>query len=249
MAKTDYKYLEVYSQIKNDLISGKYPAGSMLPTEDELINIYSASKTTIRHAAKILSDERYIEKKQGRGTEVLQFQKYKSRQKYGKRDDIKVRYCTGGPGVTTNVGGYIEKIDANAEIAKKMDISEGNQVYKLTWLQLVDGRVFGLSTNYFRAEFVPGLGNLRYRPSGDIYAYFENEFQLHLDHIEDTIDVTAVGEQDAVQLGVYPGTPVMLIRRTGYCEKGIFQYSESLLRTDIFQMSINLDADYFKTEH
>lgn len=101
-----------------------------------------------------------MKKKQGRGTQVLEFQKYNSRHKYSKRDDIKVRYNTDGPGIPTNVGGFIEKTEANGEIANKMGVSEGTALYRLQWLQLVDGRVFGISTNYFRADFVPGLSKL-----------------------------------------------------------------------------------------
>ena len=246
MPKKDFKYYDVYNQIKKDLIDGKYPAGSMLPTENELVEKYNASKTTIRHAAQLLEAERFIEKQQGRGTVVLEFYQYKSRHKYSHSEIIKVNYNTTGPGIPSNVGGFIEEIPASAEIAKFMNIPAGSPVFRIQNLQLIDGRVFGISTNYYRADYVPGLSKLKFRPSTDIYAYFEKEYDLHLDHIDDTLDTINIDSENAAQLGLYPDTPVLVIRRTGYSDKGIFQYSESLIRTDIFQMTITLNSDYFQ---
>lgn len=245
MPKKNFKYYDVYGKIKEDLIAGKYPSGSMLPTEDELVELYQASKTTIRHATKLLESEHFIERQQGRGTVILEFQQYRSRHKY-HGDTVKVKYRTNGPGIPTNIGGYIEKIPVPAEVGERMQLPAGAPVYRIQWLQLIDGRAFGISVNYFHAEMTPGLGKLKFRPSSDIYTFFEQEYGLHLDHIEDVLDTVLIDEEAAAQLGINTGTPVLLIRRTGYCEKGIFQYSESILRSDIFQMSIRLDSDYFK---
>ena len=98
MPKKNFKYYDVYGKIKEDLIAGKYPSGSMLPTEDELVELYQASKTTIRHATKLLESEHFIERQQGRGTVILEFQQYRSRHKY-HGDTVKVKYRTNGPGI------------------------------------------------------------------------------------------------------------------------------------------------------
>lgn len=50
-------YMKVYNRLKNQILSGSYPSGSFLPTESELEQIYQVSRTTIRKAVKMLSDE------------------------------------------------------------------------------------------------------------------------------------------------------------------------------------------------
>ena len=48
------KYLSVYQDLKEAILSGKYLRGSFLPTEVELTEIYSVSHTTVRKAVSEL---------------------------------------------------------------------------------------------------------------------------------------------------------------------------------------------------
>ena len=45
MKRTRVLYLEVADKIKEDIFSGKYPVGSMLPTESELKNCFKSAKS------------------------------------------------------------------------------------------------------------------------------------------------------------------------------------------------------------
>ena len=47
MKRTRVLYLEVADKIKEDIFSGKYPVGSMLPTESELEELFQVSKITV----------------------------------------------------------------------------------------------------------------------------------------------------------------------------------------------------------
>lgn len=63
-------YMEVYKKIKEDIILGKYPAGSLLPTEMELADAFFVSRITIQKAMQLLKKEGYISRTPGRGTFV-----------------------------------------------------------------------------------------------------------------------------------------------------------------------------------
>ena len=65
------KYLSVYQDLKEAILSGKYLRGSFLPTEVELTEIYSVSHTTVRKAVSLLQEEKLVHVQQGRGTEVI----------------------------------------------------------------------------------------------------------------------------------------------------------------------------------
>lgn len=64
-------YQEVSNQLKQDIINGKYPLGTMIPTENELVEQYNVSKITIRKAVQLLVDDGYVQKQSGKGTIVL----------------------------------------------------------------------------------------------------------------------------------------------------------------------------------
>ena len=64
-------YEQLKNDIKRDIRSGYFPAGSRMPSEDELEKKYSVSRITVRRAVKELCAEEYLVKKQGKGTFVL----------------------------------------------------------------------------------------------------------------------------------------------------------------------------------
>lgn len=63
-------YRDVYQKIKNDIIMGKYPPGSILPTELELAESFFVSRITIQKAMQLLKNDGYISRTPGRGTFV-----------------------------------------------------------------------------------------------------------------------------------------------------------------------------------
>lgn len=76
MKKTRVLYLEVAEKIKEDIFSGTYPVGTMLPTETELEQLFNVSKITVRKAIELLAADEYVEKKSGKGTTVLSERPY-----------------------------------------------------------------------------------------------------------------------------------------------------------------------------
>ncbi|WP_338997570.1 GntR family transcriptional regulator [Lactococcus formosensis] len=64
-------YQEISNQLKHDIITGKYPLNSLFPTENELVEMFSVSKITIRKAIELLVQEGYLHKQSGKGTTII----------------------------------------------------------------------------------------------------------------------------------------------------------------------------------
>lgn len=64
----DYKYVE--NKIADQISSGEYVSGARIPSERELCEIYSVSRTTIRKAIDELVINNYLVKHPGKGTYV-----------------------------------------------------------------------------------------------------------------------------------------------------------------------------------
>jgi GntR family transcriptional repressor for pyruvate dehydrogenase complex len=62
---------DVADALLTDILNGKYPPGSLLPSEMELAEISGTSRLTIREAVKALRAKRVLEVTQGRGTFVI----------------------------------------------------------------------------------------------------------------------------------------------------------------------------------
>jgi GntR family transcriptional regulator len=65
---TDQTVLALQEAIKQ----GKFPAGSQLPSEMELLQMLGVSRTTLREALRILEEQRLIRKRRGLGTFVME---------------------------------------------------------------------------------------------------------------------------------------------------------------------------------
>ncbi|KRL22740.1 GntR family transcriptional regulator [Lentilactobacillus kisonensis] len=66
----EIKYVMVKKNIKNNIINGKYKINEKIPTESELMAMYSVSRYTIRRAVGDLEHEGYIYRVQGGGMYV-----------------------------------------------------------------------------------------------------------------------------------------------------------------------------------
>ena len=64
-------YLQIYRQIKEDIISGNYPYNSKLPSKRLLADETETSTVTVEHAYALLCDEGYVESRERSGYFVI----------------------------------------------------------------------------------------------------------------------------------------------------------------------------------
>ena len=64
-------YLQIYKQIKDDIISGNYPFNTKLPSKRLLADETETSTVTIEHAYALLCDEGYVEARERSGFFVI----------------------------------------------------------------------------------------------------------------------------------------------------------------------------------
>ncbi|WP_300119346.1 GntR family transcriptional regulator [uncultured Enterococcus sp.] len=64
-------YVQVFSELKNQIEHGKLKKGQKLPTEAKLCKYFNVSRVTIRKSLQILENKGYISKVQGSGSVVI----------------------------------------------------------------------------------------------------------------------------------------------------------------------------------
>ncbi len=63
-------YYQLEQQLRQEIESGRWPPGTRVPPESELVRIYGVSRITVRTALERLADDGLIERQRGRGTFV-----------------------------------------------------------------------------------------------------------------------------------------------------------------------------------
>ena len=143
--------MTLYDQIKDDLLAkiknGTYAVGEAIPSEMQLCDMYGVSRSTIRQAMQALVSEGYLEKRRRRGTVVTL---PKVDQTFAMRimsfeDEMKRAGCVPCTKVLT-----FKRVKATTEIASKLELEPGEDVYKLVRLRYADG-----TPNVFVESYIP----------------------------------------------------------------------------------------------
>ncbi|WP_207653738.1 GntR family transcriptional regulator [Scatolibacter rhodanostii] len=69
------KYLQLFEQIKSEILQGVYVGGQKIPGENETAEKYGMSRQTVRQALAMLEQEQFVERKQGSGTYIKESKK------------------------------------------------------------------------------------------------------------------------------------------------------------------------------
>ena len=70
MNKPQPRYLRISEELLSDIGAGKFPVGSMLPTELELCERFEVSRFTVREALRRLHGMGLLHRRRGSGTVV-----------------------------------------------------------------------------------------------------------------------------------------------------------------------------------
>lgn len=234
MSKTP-AYRTVYQAIKKKIREKKYPVGSLLPTESELEQEFSVSRTTIRRAIGLLASDGYIKVTQGRGTEVLDRSTF---QNLNHISSITESLTTKGYTVTSREMD-IRKVRVTGQAAKMLQLNEGDEAYLVQRLQYADDVPIALMTNYLRVEQVPGLERFSGQFSG-LYAFLEKQYGIVIKEATEYLSATTADFCEAKLLHVDVGAPLLCSRRISCTEAGVLEYSVNKIVAEHYEYCVQL---------
>jgi DNA-binding GntR family transcriptional regulator len=70
ISKTIPQYRKLYEVLRKHILDGIYKEGDLLPSENELCQLYSMTRPTVRQSLSILANDGFIRKRQGKGSIV-----------------------------------------------------------------------------------------------------------------------------------------------------------------------------------
>lgn len=162
--------MTLYDQIKDDLLSkikdGTYPEGQTIPSELELAEMYGVSRPTIRQALQILVSDGYLEKRRRRGTVVTKPKVSQSFTMSISSFEDAMRLAGRLPKTEVLV---FKRERANAEVEKRLELTRGQDVFKLVRLRYADDLPNVFVESYIPCTLYPGLDSFDFNGSS-LYA-------------------------------------------------------------------------------
>lgn len=222
------KYYQIYEELLQDIRKGRYKENELFPSDTDLVKRFNFSRGTIREALKLLFQQGYLVRKQGKGTFVT-YKKIRQdadrligftelMQKHDLEPSAKVLKK--------------EKVVPNSTIQFKMNLSPGEKVIRLVRLRYGNRMPLIIERSFFNEALFEPIFSMDLE-SNSIYSLLYAHTSIRLGKASQQIEAISAGYDENKWLEVDPGTPLLLIKRLIKTVEGsIFQYSEDVYRSD-----------------
>ncbi len=236
--ESDYAplYARVETALAAEIAAGSLSSGSQLPTEDQLIQRFAVSRTTVRKAVENLVARGLVEIRRGKGTFVTE------------------------PKLTqalTGLSGFVEDMEAlgrratarlldkrpvpaTEDVARQLGVARGAMVYRIERVRLADGVALSFDETYLPLDIGEKVASndLEAEP---IFDLLELRYDLPLIEAEYQLEAVTADERVALALGIAAGSPIFLIERTSYTEgQRPVDYEKLYYRGDLIRFSTRL---------
>jgi GntR family transcriptional regulator len=226
----------LYHQVKQVIIdainAGQLEPGDIVPSENTLVEKYRVSRTTIREAMAQLEREGYIHRQRGKYTTVSARPVYHGTSGIaGFSDDMKNQAIKPWSEVLG-----VSIVCADAQLARRLKIDEGEEVIAINRLRLADGKPVCIESSHLRLARVGTISPRDVDGERSLYRLLRDREGIYLQEVEEVVDVIYADEEDASLLEVPADSPVVRLQRTVYADKNeCIEYAVSLWRVDRFK--------------
>ena len=221
-------YLDVARKIKSEFSDGRFSPGTLLPSENHFIKVFSVSRTTIRKALRNLEEEGFLERRQGQGT-FLRYGKY-TRRVSSSLDFVSHGKKSGGRPTTKLLSREVRS-KSIAETSL-FDCLSGDAVFEIKRLRLMKGETCVLQTSV-----LPIIELDDYPPSDfenrSLYKILEQDFGIFVGPVKETLTCCNAPADVAETMRIEPGTAVFVSHRVVRSRTGqVVEISRNYIRSD-----------------
>jgi DNA-binding GntR family transcriptional regulator len=218
LASSQPLYATVATELAAAILDGRWPVGTLLPTEQELCQSFGVSRSTVRQALRRLGELGLVAGAQGVGTRVI-------------ADQPRGQYVLAIRSVT-DVMGYAARawldirnrshVTANLELAERLGCEQGSRWVHVTGLRRsAEGRgaLISICDLYIAEEFsdLATSDDLATTPA---YRLIAQRRGIAVEAVDQDIGAITLSAAQAEMLGVAVGSPGLHIRRQFFAAAG-----------------------------
>src|SRR5215472_2009381 len=185
-------YEQILSQMRDAILARRVPSGQALWSQRELAEILGISVLPVKRAFERLRTEGLLITSRGKrpvagsGNAALNVQDL-----WSFSEEMKSR----GLLASTRMLSFA-LIPANQEVASALELSEGEEVYRLMRLRSVQQEPTVLETTHVPAALFPNFESHDWN-SGSLYSTIENVYKYRIDRGEERIGAVKAGNEEA----------------------------------------------------
>ena len=205
-------YIQVKQKITQELMSGNWRAGNLIPSEIELAQSYQVSQGTVRKAIDELSIEKILIRRQGKGTYVTTH----------NEEQIQLRFLrlTSSKGNKEKLESQLlsfEKTRVNSYVANRLNLRPGSSVYKIKRVLTFARKPLILDEIYISTIPFKGLNaEMINQKKGSLYRLYESNYGIQMLNADEKIKAVSAEAEVSKLLNIKKGHPLLGIERVSY---------------------------------
>lgn len=195
-----------------------------MPPEPELERIYSVSRTTVRRAIAKLSEEGYVQVRQGYGTMVLKniypSETFEFSRLHHFENTLSIRHVNvPNPEKMSARGMYINTVPADKVVSEALQVKLNTPVFRVQRIFYSGETPLMFLNNYVRTDFFPGLDQ-HTEQFWDLYPFLVRNYNVDYQGCTEYLSAAAADLVDSQILHISPGTPLLNSRRNCSMQSG-----------------------------
>jgi len=222
------KYYQIYEVLLAAIRRGEFSEGDRFPSDTELVERFKVSRGTIREAVKLLIQQGYMVREQGKGTFITY---HKIQQDSDKLIGFSELMTRNGLKPSARI---VEKsiIDPAPNIVQVMNLADDEKVVRIIRVRYGDDEPLIIERSFFRLSLFAPIMNLDLE-GNSIFELLYKYTPTRLGFAVQRIEAMSAGQSEHELLGVDLGTPLLLMKRfIQTTDEVYFQYSEDVYRSD-----------------
>ncbi|CAM5283132.1 GntR family transcriptional regulator [Streptomyces violaceorubidus] len=242
------KYQRIADTLREAIRSGEYGPGDRLPGENDLMAAHGVARMTARQALSVLRDEGVAEARKGAGVFVREFRPLRRR---GIQRLAQQQWGNGRSIWSTDIENRSLDVDQVAvseeaapdNVAAVLDLAEEEMACVRRRRFVLDGKPVLLATSYLPTSLVAGSAITQEDTGpGGTYARLA-ELGYEPVHFREEIRSRMPSQDEATQLAMSAGTPVILVCRTAFTDEGRpLEINEMTLDAASYILEYDFDA-------
>lgn len=234
-------FVPYYQQLKQILTVDIHNRveGDLLPSEAELCQTYSVSRTVVRQALDELERDGLVVKVKGKGTFVT-----------GRKLNTSfVQHSLGFYDSMVNAGHTVRSKVLASEFApcpvsltQELGLNIGDEVIRFDRVRSVDDRAVQVVRTTLPARLFPGFTDLD-MTDRSLYQVIRDQYGVHPAGGHRSIEAEALSPEDAKHLAAPVGLPALRIESVTRTADGtVFEYYSAIYRGDSFKFELEITS-------
>ncbi|WP_329128652.1 GntR family transcriptional regulator [Streptomyces caniferus] len=201
------KYVRLAQTLQGRIEDGTYPPGTLVPSENQLVQAFGMSRPTVVRALELLKRDGWLESRQGYGT-IVRGRPEVVEQKDQRGRDALERDESASAGRLIQV----DRVPIPSRVASILGVPKRAKVLVRRLLIEEEGEPVELASSYFPADLADGTDLADSAPLTEgLRTHVESRKRVRFDHVTERVSARLPTNEEAELLALPKGEPVLSV--------------------------------------